>query len=184
MKTQKIGDIIAELRKEMGKRQEELAAFVGVTAQAVSKWENGGMPDCELLPRIADFFGVSVDSLFGRSISDYKDVKDTLAKMLAVLPEENRFTEIFELCWFLEKAFFGEETEEKTIADIRKGMKKGDQWYSSIQSDSGYTMMGLSAELPYFLLAPKARKKKPLCFKESIIFPCFMIWHRRIFLTP
>lgn len=44
------------MRKERGIKQEELANYVGVSAQAVSKWENGGVPDTELLPRIADFF--------------------------------------------------------------------------------------------------------------------------------
>ena len=50
-----IGKNIAELRKAKGVKQDELARFVGITAQAVSKWENGGVPDTELLPQIADF---------------------------------------------------------------------------------------------------------------------------------
>ena len=45
-----IGKNIAELRKTKSVKQDELARFVGVTAQAVSKWENGGVPDTELLP--------------------------------------------------------------------------------------------------------------------------------------
>lgn len=65
-----IGKQIAALRKERGIKQEELAGYVGVTAQAVSKWENGGVPDTELIPKIADFFGVSIDALFGRSLTD------------------------------------------------------------------------------------------------------------------
>ena len=48
-----IGKQIALLRKEKGMKQEELASYVGVSAQAVSKWENGGVPDTELLPRIS-----------------------------------------------------------------------------------------------------------------------------------
>ena len=67
-----IGKQIASMRKERGIKQEELANFVGVSTQAVSKWENGGVPDIELLPKIADFFSVSVDFLFGRSITDYR----------------------------------------------------------------------------------------------------------------
>ena len=60
-----IGKQIAAMRKEKGIRQEELAGFVGVSTQAVSKWENGGVPDTELIPKIADFFSVSIDTLFG-----------------------------------------------------------------------------------------------------------------------
>ena len=62
----KIGARIAVLRREKGATQEDLAKRVGVTAQAVSKWENGGAPDTELLPAIADYFETSIDSLFGK----------------------------------------------------------------------------------------------------------------------
>jgi transcriptional regulator with XRE-family HTH domain len=62
-----LGSAIAELRRERGVTQEELARAVGVSGQAASKWENGGSPDIELLPAIADYFGVSIDALFGRS---------------------------------------------------------------------------------------------------------------------
>jgi len=64
-----IGQIIAGLRKTKGSTQEELATAVGISAQAVSKWENGGTPDTELLPAIADFFDVPIDRLFGRKVS-------------------------------------------------------------------------------------------------------------------
>ena len=53
MSVDTIGKQIASLRKEKGIKQEELANFVGVSIQAVSKWENGGVPDTELLPKIA-----------------------------------------------------------------------------------------------------------------------------------
>ena len=64
---QTIGMQIAKLRKEKNITQEELAKNLDVSAQAVSKWENGGAPDLELLPRIADYFGVSIDHIFGRA---------------------------------------------------------------------------------------------------------------------
>lgn len=64
-----IGQIISELRKSKGSTQEELANVVGISAQAVSKWENGGTPDTELLPAIADFFDIPIDRLFGRKVS-------------------------------------------------------------------------------------------------------------------
>ncbi|MDR2687337.1 MAG: helix-turn-helix domain-containing protein, partial [Oscillospiraceae bacterium] len=44
-----VGQIISGLRKARGTTQEELASAVGISAQAVSKWENGGTPDTELL---------------------------------------------------------------------------------------------------------------------------------------
>jgi transcriptional regulator with XRE-family HTH domain len=65
---QTIGRQIAKLRKENNITQEELAKNLDVSAQAVSKWENGGAPDVEMMPKIADYFGVSIDYLFDRKM--------------------------------------------------------------------------------------------------------------------
>lgn len=62
----KLGDKIRELRHRDGRTQETLADAFGVTSQAVSRWEsNGTYPDMEIIPSIANFFGVSIDELFG-----------------------------------------------------------------------------------------------------------------------
>lgn len=61
-------EIIAAYRKKLGMTQEALANQLGVTNQAVSKWESGqSCPDISLLPRLADLFGISIDELFGRA---------------------------------------------------------------------------------------------------------------------
>lgn len=58
--------IITEKRKELGITQEALATKLGITPQAVSKWENGvGLPDVTLFPAIACALDVSTDELFG-----------------------------------------------------------------------------------------------------------------------
>ena len=60
-----IGIQIKALRAEKRATQEELAACLGVSAQAVSKWETGASaPDIALLPGLSAFFGVSIDELF------------------------------------------------------------------------------------------------------------------------
>lgn len=54
------------LRKRDGQRQDDLAAALGVTSQAISRWEaNGGYPDIEMIPAIANYFGITIDELFG-----------------------------------------------------------------------------------------------------------------------
>ena len=64
-----LGNKIAELRKEKGMTQEALANQLGVSNQAVSKWEaNQSCPDIQLLPVIADLFEISLDTLFGREM--------------------------------------------------------------------------------------------------------------------
>lgn len=61
-----LGSKIRQLRRRDGRTQENLAAALGVTAQAVSRWESGGSyPDMNLIPPIANYFGVTIDELFG-----------------------------------------------------------------------------------------------------------------------
>lgn len=62
----KLSEKIKELRLRDSRTQEELAEAVGVTAQAVSRWEKEiCYPDMELIPSIANYFHVSIDELFG-----------------------------------------------------------------------------------------------------------------------
>ena len=77
-----IGKRIALLRKEKGLTQEELATHMGVSPQAVSKWENDQTcPDISALPKLARLLGVTVDELLeGRT--------ETTA--VRVLPPEQR----------------------------------------------------------------------------------------------
>lgn len=64
----KLSNNILTLRRELGMTQGELANRLGVTNQAVSKWENGqSCPDIELLPALADLFDVTLDQLFSRA---------------------------------------------------------------------------------------------------------------------
>ena len=61
-----IGENISKLRKEKALTQEQLSEVFGVSVAAVSKWETSAAhPDIELLPKIAEFFGISVDRLLG-----------------------------------------------------------------------------------------------------------------------
>ena len=67
--TIKLGTNILNLRKSRNTTQEELAAQLGVTATAVSKWEKGyTLPDVLMLCAIADYFDVTTDELLGRTI--------------------------------------------------------------------------------------------------------------------
>ena len=61
-----LGEKIRELRKRNGRTQEALANALGVTSQAVSRWEaNGGYPDMAIIPSIAHYFHITIDELFG-----------------------------------------------------------------------------------------------------------------------
>ena len=61
-----IGERIRQFRREKNLTQEEVAAHLGISFQAVSKWERcDGYPDITLLPALANYFGVTVDRLIG-----------------------------------------------------------------------------------------------------------------------
>ena len=67
---QVLSERILALRKEKGLTQEALAGQLGVSFQAVSKWENGqSCPDIALLPLLAEIFEVPIDGLFGKEIA-------------------------------------------------------------------------------------------------------------------
>lgn len=76
MDQKRIGVFISQCRKEKNLTQMQLAELLGITNQAVSKWENGrGMPDVSLLQPLCDVLGISLNELFsGEHISaeEYK----------------------------------------------------------------------------------------------------------------
>ena len=87
-----IGKRIAHLRKEKGLTQEELAQHMGISPQAVSKWENDQTcPDISALPKLARLFDVTVDELLeGKEAlpavrvlppEQRKDIKDMLLRI-------------------------------------------------------------------------------------------------------
>jgi transcriptional regulator with XRE-family HTH domain len=78
-----IGQTIKRLRKERNLTQEELAEQLNVTAQAVSKWENGtGMPDILQIVPLASVFGTSTDVLFGTyGTDDNEEVQKIIDKV-------------------------------------------------------------------------------------------------------
>lgn len=86
----KLSTAIKKLRAAKGVTQEELAEYIGVSFQAVSKWETGAtMPDIALLPRLAVFFGVRIDDLF------LINTDDEIARIDFMLEHENLTDENF-----------------------------------------------------------------------------------------
>ena len=99
-----ISSKIRQLRKAKNMSQEELAALLGVSFQAVSKWETGAaMPDITLIPAIAFLFGVSTDELF-----EYNRLEN-----------EER---VFEIC--SDAAQYRRTDPERSAAILRNGLKQ------------------------------------------------------------
>ncbi len=191
MSIETIGKQIAALRKERGIKQEELANHVRVSTQAVSKWENGGVPDIELIPKIADFFSVSIDSLFGRTITDYSSLRTALIQKIIDTPREERFKLVFNYCWDMERALmpYADSIEKGSIEDYEKGIGANDQHYSSIMQNDGFTRMGIANRSQYFLIVPQPESTNDAYF-EGIDYPAFFkdfsdkdFWNTCVFLN-
>lgn len=105
-----LGKRIAVLRKIQGVTQAQLADYLMVQPQTVSRWESeGGTPDITLLPRIAAFFNVSIDELFG--LTDMEQI-DNLVYKYSVLRDDKSFEEVMRRIDVALHSVTEEKTEE------------------------------------------------------------------------
>ena len=78
-----LSENIRKNRRESNLSQEAFAERLGVSFQTVSKWERGECyPDIELLPKIANFFGVTIDALMGADLCQEKEYVEALQEEL------------------------------------------------------------------------------------------------------
>lgn len=77
----RIGENLKRLRREKDLTQEELAAHLGISFQAISKWERGeSYPDITILPALSNYFKISIDELVGmeeiRRTEEYEKINE------------------------------------------------------------------------------------------------------------
>lgn len=137
-----IGEQITRYRKERNLTQEEPGRAVGVSTQAVSRWENGGAPDVALLPAIADKLGVTIDALFGREGGEKVDIHDVVIRWARGLPKEQKLDRFCRLVWSLLLGGGLTETEMPNIEYPARAeflWDEGDDRFllSRFQTDSG-----------------------------------------------
>lgn len=153
--TQIIGQNIARLRREKQVKQEELANYAGVSAQAVSKWENGGMPDAYLLPTIADFFGVSVDALFGRGPIESGSLWSSLTKAVS---EDSNLSDAFKVCSMLMQAIDADSSSPQPDPIVLEDGLTSQ--LVSIQRGQGFAEILVTKDFPFFILMPDFFEEK------------------------
>jgi transcriptional regulator with XRE-family HTH domain len=85
-----IGNKIKQLRKLKGITQEQLADRIGISFQAVSKWENNtALPDITLVPALANIFGVSIDELFEYNLKQLQEKIKAICDEACIHRESN-----------------------------------------------------------------------------------------------
>lgn len=163
-----IGERIAKLRRQKAYTQEQLGEMVGVSGQAVSKWENGGVPDTYLLPHIAKALDVTIDALFG---AEKKISEITEQEILCVLfdycsyhnsdKDFDKFKFLFETLWSVQCAILGNEVCPDLSETVEK-YSSNPQITSQIINNKGTTYLSLVKDFPFFCAVqdtPEVSKK-------------------------
>ena len=154
-----LSERIAELRKERGLTQEQLGQLVGVSAQAVSKWEKGGAPDVELIPILADRLGVTIDNLFGRNKDEIEDMPRVLIRWLDSFPKEQRPDKLFRLLatTFINLTDMGKDFYLDIPATIQPSCyTPGHDWLrSGLYLDNALCLVLPVEDFPFYMLLPE-----------------------------
>ena len=151
---------LQRLRKEHNVTQETLAAHLGVSPQAVSKWENGSYPDGDLLPKIADFFGVSIDYLYGRAKEDASVVQqiiDELQKSFQSSENSEKlfFEQAMKYVWAIQTASWA---ANKYYYDRPELNVTDSITVSELSSKEGFSYMRLNKDLEYYFLVKQPKE--------------------------
>lgn len=148
-------------RTAAGLTQEQLALAVGISGQAVSKWENDeSMPDPALLPDIADALNVTIDELYGHTPKSTEAVYRLLGTQIQGLSRKEAVRKIYEIVLSALRSFF--------VEDPVPEMKNGDPTVSedsrklavavtrnSVTDDSGFAAAFESDLFPYAAILMK-----------------------------
>ncbi len=148
-----LGMQIKKFRTEKGITQEQLGELVGVTTQAVSRWECGGSPDAELLPRLSQVLNVSIDALFG---NEEQNLTISIAKQLCQMSGDQAFRFAFGICWAIEIGlvqdvgalgdFLGAFVEHNALSSDKT------DYFAKVVNDSGIATARLSPDMHHFFL--------------------------------
>ena len=143
-----IGAKIQELRRKKGATQAEMGEALGVSSQAVSRWENQvGTPDIDSLPSIADYLGVTIDELFSHT------TEMTLDKIAAALQDEvasSKDDELFEKSYSMcENIALGAVAQIKQNPDH---LRQAGKYNAFALRDGGFVKLRKQDDFNFFFL--------------------------------
>jgi len=144
---------VKRLRLEKDMTQEQLATKLGVSAQAVSKWETSETyPDGALLVPLANELEVSLDELFGNDSVTMADISSKIVKLIHNTEAKERFNVARDIGWQIERGLFNcrMEIEKKYDPNEIKNQKNA----SYILDDNGFTIVSNGKE-PFFSVFPQ-----------------------------
>ncbi len=148
-----LSENIKRIRLEKNLTQEQLASSLGISAQAVSKWENSETyPDGSLLLPLAQELNVSLDELFDNESVTMGDISRRIIKLFDETPVEERMHLARDMGWQMEKGLFNWKmiSGEKYSPDELLGRTNS----SYILNDYGFTLVSNGKE-PFFAVFPE-----------------------------
>lgn len=149
-----LSENIRKLRIKKNLSQEQLAAKLGITAQAVLKWEtNETYPDGTLLVPLANELGASLDSLFDNEFVYMEDISVKIMKLINLTERNERFNIAREICWQIERGLFNCRMEIEKEYDPNELKNRKNSSY--ILDDNGFTVVSNGKE-PFFFVSPQS----------------------------
>lgn len=144
---------IKRLRLVKKLTQEQLAASLGVSAQAVSKWETSETyPDGALLSPLAKALDVSLDELFDNDSVSMADISGRIISLIHKTEAKDRFHIARDICWQIERGLFNCRMEIEKNYDPNELESKKNASY--ILDDTGFTIVSNGKE-PFFSVFPE-----------------------------
>lgn len=139
------GKNLTKYRKSCGMTQGQLAAKLNVTPQAVSKWENGSLPDSELLPKISVVLGVSIDVLFGiKNEEPNLNLEQLITEKIRQTPEKERADLIMKLYYAAISAY-----NDYTLSAAKYPEHLELETYAELKTDNECSIARLNEDLKY-----------------------------------
>lgn len=142
---------LRRIRKEKGITQEQLAEAVGVSPQAVSKWEINSFPDAALLPKISERLGVSIDEIFGLK-NENISIYDRVLQHIKATPTDKIFDEAFSISRAVILAGCGCPRYEPLIPEIIASEYDN---HSRLNFRKGFIEARNNGDLQYVFLLPE-----------------------------
>ncbi|MDF2544763.1 MAG: putative HTH-type transcriptional regulator [Herbinix sp.] len=152
-----IGENIKKYRLKRNMTQEQLANVVGVSSQAVSKWEcEDTIPDGTLFIPIADALGISLDRLCGHDKVYESDTYYGILRLIEDTPYEKRMEKAREICWHTQKGLFNVYVQADY--EYQPNELNNTDGSSSVANDTGFTYISNRSELPFYSVFPEPEK--------------------------
>ena len=148
-----VSESIRYYRTQKQLTQEQLASMLGVSAQAVSKWETTDTyPDPALLVPLAEALAISLDTLFGRETVYENNLAYRIQKSIGDRSPNEQFSYVHAMCWQIEKGLYGHCTADEApdITPLPENFVSA----SYICRDGGFTDMS-NGKAPYYFAAPE-----------------------------